>query len=113
MASAVGGSSPRVSVPFLTDTLRGQAWRLGEPAALPASVGVIRADQADAQREHGAEAGYGYPEAGETTVTVTDGKVIRMLVDDAPTIHDARRRDPRRARHTHARRRRVHGDRNR
>ena len=30
------------------------------------------------------EAGYGYPEAGETVVNVTDGKVIRLLVDDEP-----------------------------
>src|SRR5271156_3350870 len=31
-----------------------------------------------------AEAGYGYPEAGETVVNVTNGKVIRLLVDDSP-----------------------------
>jgi alpha,alpha-trehalose phosphorylase len=31
-----------------------------------------------------AEAGYGYPEAGQTTVNVTNGKVIRLLVDDEP-----------------------------
>ncbi|NEB06957.1 family 65 glycosyl hydrolase, partial [Streptomyces sp. SID13726] len=31
-----------------------------------------------------AEAGYGYPESGQTTVNVTDGKVIRLLVDDHP-----------------------------
>jgi len=29
-----------------------------------------------------AEAGYGYPEAGQTVVNVTNGKVIRLLVDD-------------------------------
>jgi alpha,alpha-trehalose phosphorylase len=29
-----------------------------------------------------AEAGYGYPEAGQTVVNVTDGKVIRLLVED-------------------------------
>jgi alpha,alpha-trehalose phosphorylase len=29
-----------------------------------------------------AEAGYGYPEAGQTVVNVTDGKVIRLLVQD-------------------------------
>jgi alpha,alpha-trehalose phosphorylase len=28
------------------------------------------------------EAGYGYPEAGQTIVNVTNGKVIRLLVDD-------------------------------
>ena len=31
-----------------------------------------------------AEAAYGYPEAGQTIVNVTDGKVIRLLVDDEP-----------------------------
>ena len=31
-----------------------------------------------------AEAGYGYPEAGQTIVNVTDGKVIRLLVEDEP-----------------------------
>jgi alpha,alpha-trehalose phosphorylase len=31
-----------------------------------------------------AEAGYGYPEAGQTVVNVTNGKTIRLLVDDEP-----------------------------
>src|SRR5215213_1793277 len=31
-----------------------------------------------------AEAGYGYPEAGETIVNMTNGKIIRLLVDDSP-----------------------------
>ena len=31
-----------------------------------------------------AEAGYGYPEAGQTVVNVTNGKIIRLLVDDEP-----------------------------
>ena len=31
-----------------------------------------------------AEAGYGYPETGQTVVNVTDGKLIRLLVDDEP-----------------------------
>ncbi|MGW2706045.1 glycoside hydrolase family 65 protein [Streptomyces sp. NPDC001340] len=31
-----------------------------------------------------AEAGYGYPESGQTMINVTDGKVIRLLVDDHP-----------------------------
>ncbi|HEY7618920.1 MAG TPA: glycosyl hydrolase family 65 protein [Solirubrobacteraceae bacterium] len=31
-----------------------------------------------------AEAGYGYPEDGQTVVNVTNGKIIRLLVDDAP-----------------------------
>jgi alpha,alpha-trehalose phosphorylase len=29
-----------------------------------------------------AEAGYGYPEAGQTVVNVTNGKIIRLLIDD-------------------------------
>ncbi|MFG7943222.1 glycoside hydrolase family 65 protein [Streptomyces cacaoi] len=31
-----------------------------------------------------AEAGYGYPESGQTVVNVTDGKIIRLLVEDEP-----------------------------
>jgi len=31
-----------------------------------------------------AEAGFGYPQSGETIVNVTDGKIIRLLVDDEP-----------------------------
>jgi alpha,alpha-trehalose phosphorylase len=31
-----------------------------------------------------AEPGYGYPEAGQTVVNVTNGKLIRLLVDDEP-----------------------------
>ena len=31
-----------------------------------------------------AEAGYGFPEIGQSIVNVTDGKVIRLLVDDEP-----------------------------
>ncbi|MCW2621611.1 MAG: putative glycosyl hydrolase, partial [Frankiales bacterium] len=31
-----------------------------------------------------AEAGYGYPEEGQTLVNVTNGKLIRLLVDDEP-----------------------------
>src|SRR5215208_5563941 len=31
-----------------------------------------------------AEAGYAYPEAGQTLLNVTDGKIIRLLVDDQP-----------------------------
>jgi len=30
------------------------------------------------------EAGYGFPEAGQTVVNVTNGKIIRLLVDDEP-----------------------------
>lgn len=31
-----------------------------------------------------AEAGYGYPEAGQTVVDVTNGKIFRLLVGDEP-----------------------------
>jgi len=31
-----------------------------------------------------AEAGFGYPESGQTMINVTNGKVIRLLVDDEP-----------------------------
>jgi alpha,alpha-trehalose phosphorylase len=31
-----------------------------------------------------AEAGYGFPESGQTVINVTDGKIIRLLVDDEP-----------------------------
>lgn len=31
-----------------------------------------------------AEPGYGYPDFGETIINVTDGKIVRLLVDDEP-----------------------------
>ncbi|MDT5220524.1 MAG: alpha,alpha-trehalose phosphorylase [Mycobacterium sp.] len=31
-----------------------------------------------------AEAGYSYPEAGQTVVDVTNGKILRLMVDDEP-----------------------------
>ncbi|MDQ2845121.1 MAG: family 65 glycosyl hydrolase, partial [Actinomycetota bacterium] len=31
-----------------------------------------------------AELGYGFPEDGQTAINVTNGKVIRLLVDDEP-----------------------------
>src|SRR5438309_6867851 len=31
-----------------------------------------------------AEGGYAYPESGQTVITVTNGKLIRLLVDDEP-----------------------------
>src|SRR5829696_1705852 len=31
-----------------------------------------------------AEVGYGYPEAGQTLINITNGKIIRLLVDDEP-----------------------------
>ncbi len=44
-----------------------------------------------------AEAGYGYPESGQTAINVTNGKLIRLLVDDEPldvrygTLHSHQR----------------------
>src|ERR1041385_5379190 len=31
-----------------------------------------------------AEAGYGFPDDGQTVINVTNGKIIRLLVDDEP-----------------------------
>src|SRR2546422_6681760 len=31
-----------------------------------------------------AEAGFGYPESGQMLINITNGKVIRLLVDDEP-----------------------------
>src|ERR1019366_6216618 len=31
-----------------------------------------------------AEAGYGFPDDGQTAINVTNGKIIRLLVDDEP-----------------------------
>lgn len=52
-----------------------------------------------------AEAGYGYPESGQTIVNVTNGKLIRLLVDDEPfdmrygrVLHHERTLDLRRGR---------------
>src|SRR6202012_5145404 len=53
----------------------------GEPAALP---GTYLNAFWEARPLPYAEAGYGYPEAGETVVNMTNGKVIRLLVDDSP-----------------------------
>jgi alpha,alpha-trehalose phosphorylase len=53
----------------------------GEPHGLPGSYlnGVYE------QRPLPyAEAGYGYPESGQTMINVTNGKLIRLLVDDEP-----------------------------
>ena len=53
----------------------------GEPHGLPGSYlnGVY-----ESRPLPYAEAGYGYPEAGQTVIDVTNGKLIRMLVDDQP-----------------------------
>ncbi|MFJ4526388.1 glycoside hydrolase family 65 protein [Streptomyces sp. NPDC088810] len=53
----------------------------GEPHGLPGSYlnGVYERHPLPY-----AEAGYGYPESGQTMINVTDGKIIRLLVDDHP-----------------------------
>ncbi len=53
----------------------------GEPAALP---GTYLNAFWEARPLPYAEAGFGYPEAGETVVNMTNGKIIRLLVDDSP-----------------------------
>ncbi|MCV7229575.1 glycoside hydrolase family 65 protein [Mycolicibacterium komossense] len=53
----------------------------GEPHGLPGSYlnGVYESHPFPY-----AEPGYGYPEAGQSVINVTNGKVIRLLVDDQP-----------------------------
>jgi alpha,alpha-trehalose phosphorylase len=51
----------------------------GDPHAIP---GTYLNGFYEARPLPYAEAGYGYPEAGQTVVNVTDGKVIRLLVQD-------------------------------
>ncbi len=53
----------------------------GEPHGLPGSYlnGVF-----ELRPLPYAEAGYGYPESGQTAINVTNGKLIRLLVDDEP-----------------------------
>ena len=53
----------------------------GEPCGLPGSylAGVY-----EMRPLPYAEPGYGYPEAGETVINVTNGKIIRLLVEDEP-----------------------------
>ncbi len=53
----------------------------GEPYALP---GTYLNAFWEARPLPYAEAGFGYPEAGETVVNMTNGKVIRLLVGDSP-----------------------------
>ncbi|MDQ6745090.1 MAG: glycoside hydrolase family 65 protein [Actinomycetota bacterium] len=53
----------------------------GEPAGLP---GTYLGGFYEVRPLPYAEAGYGYPEDGQTVVNVTDGKVIRLLVEDEP-----------------------------
>jgi len=53
----------------------------GEPHALP---GTYLNAFYEVRPLPYAEAGYGYPESGETIVNMTNGKIIRLLVDDSP-----------------------------
>ncbi|MDP8925780.1 MAG: family 65 glycosyl hydrolase [Actinomycetota bacterium] len=53
----------------------------GEPHGLPGSY--LNSFYETWPMPH-AEAGYGYPEVGQTLVNVTNGKIIRLLVDDEP-----------------------------
>ncbi|MHB1570187.1 MAG: glycoside hydrolase family 65 protein [Solirubrobacteraceae bacterium] len=53
----------------------------GEPNELP---GTYLAGFCELRPLPYAEAGYGYPDDGQTVVNVTDGKIIRLLVEDEP-----------------------------
>ncbi len=53
----------------------------GEPYALP---GSYLNSVYELRPLPYAEAGYGYPESGQTVINVTNGKLLRLLVDDEP-----------------------------
>jgi alpha,alpha-trehalose phosphorylase len=53
----------------------------GEPQGIP---GTYLNALFELRRMPYAEAGYGFPESGQTVVNVTNGKLIRLLVEDAP-----------------------------
>jgi len=53
----------------------------GEPAGLP---GMYLNSVYELRPLPYAEAGYGYPESGQSMVNITNGKIIRLLVDDEP-----------------------------
>jgi alpha,alpha-trehalose phosphorylase len=53
----------------------------GEPAGLP---GTYLNGFYEIRPLPYAEAGYGYPESGQTLINTTNGKLIRLLVDDEP-----------------------------
>lgn len=53
----------------------------GEPRGLP---GTYLNGFHEQRKLPYAEAGYGFPEDGQTVVNVTDGKIIRLLVEDEP-----------------------------
>src|SRR5947209_8818422 len=53
----------------------------GEPHAMPGTY--LNSVYEKRPLPYG-EAGYGYPETGETIINVTNGKLIRLLVQDEP-----------------------------
>ncbi|MCW2744392.1 MAG: family 65 glycosyl hydrolase, partial [Mycobacterium sp.] len=53
----------------------------GEPNALP---GTYLNGLYESRPLPYGETGYGFPESGETVINVTNGKVMRLLVDDEP-----------------------------
>jgi len=53
----------------------------GEPHGLP---GTYLNSFYETQPLPYAEAGYGYPEDGQTLIDITNGKIVRLLVDDEP-----------------------------
>ena len=53
----------------------------GEPSGIP---GTYLAGFYELRPLPYPEGGYGYPEAGQTIVNVTNGKIIRLLVEDEP-----------------------------
>lgn len=53
----------------------------GEPFGLP---GTYLAGCYEERPLPYAEAGYGYPESGQSIVNVTNGKLVRLLVEDEP-----------------------------
>ncbi|MCV2489078.1 family 65 glycosyl hydrolase [Geodermatophilus sp. YIM 151500] len=53
----------------------------GEPVVVPGTY--LNGFYEERPLPH-AEAGYGFPESGQTVVNVTDGKLIRLLVRDSP-----------------------------
>jgi alpha,alpha-trehalose phosphorylase len=53
----------------------------GEPHGLP---GTYLGSVYERRPLPYAEAGYGYPESGQSVINVTNGKLIRLLVDDEP-----------------------------
>src|SRR6266851_996299 len=53
----------------------------GEPNGLP---GTYLNSVFDLRPQEYVEPGYGYPRSGQTVINVTNGKLIRLLVDDEP-----------------------------